>query len=114
MTNKEFLNKVIELGNEELAMEAQARLEKMAASEATRKSKNKTKTAEENAPLLAALMEAMTIEPMTVAQLNEAAEMELSTQKINALLKSAIEAGTVVKGETKVDSKKRVTYALAE
>ena len=115
MTQREFLQKVMETGIEELALEAQARLEKMDAQSAARKDKVKTKNEEENAPLLAQLMEALSVEPKTVAELNEAAELELSVQKINSLFKAGIAAGTIVKGSTKdAEGKKRVTYALVD
>ena len=114
MTQREFLQKVMETGIEELALEAQA-LEKMDAQSAARKDKVKTKNEEENAPLLAQLMEVLSVEPKTVAELNEAAELELSVQKINSLFKAGIAAGAIVKGSTKdAEGKKRVTYSLAE
>ena len=115
MTQKEFLTKVMETGIEELVTEAQARLDKMEAQTAARKEKSASKTSETNAPLLASLMEVLSVEPKTVAELNEAAELELSTQKIANLFKAGIAAGTIVKSSTKdAEGKKRVTYALAD
>lgn len=76
------------------------------------KSTKPTKTQRENEDLKVVLVGAMTAEPMTISDIQDADATlgELSNQKISALLTQLIEAGKVVK----TVEKRKAYFALAQ
>ena len=85
MTNREFYNAVIaETENKELAEFAVNALEKLDARNAKRASKP-SKTQIENEPIIKAIAELLTSEPMRASEIAEACG--ISTQKASALVK---------------------------
>ena len=85
MTNREFFKAVIanEI-TEEVIAHATSEIEKLDARNAKRAS-TPSKTQKENAPLIAKVATLLTSEPKLVSEL--AKEMELSPQKVSALVK---------------------------
>jgi len=85
MTQREFYNAVIaDTKNADLAQFAVEALEKLDARNAKRAS-TPSKTQKENAPLIKAIGEYLTSEPMLASEI--ASHFEISTQKASALAK---------------------------
>lgn len=85
MTQREFYNAVIaETTNSDLANFAVSALEKLDARNAKR-AERPSKKAEANAPILKAISELLTSEPMLASEV--ASTLEISTQKASALLR---------------------------
>lgn len=118
MTIREFYTAVIEAAvSEELTEKATEMLGKLDAANVARVAKNAEKRAEkdaEKAPIRAAILNALTAEPMTATALIEAAGIEVKPQSIPSLVKPLVEAGQVVKTDIKVTGKGTVRgYARA-
>lgn len=111
MTNREFLNTVIETAtSEEVKDHAKAMLTKMDERNEKRAS-TPSKTAIANEPIKANILAMLTTEPRTAA--NIAAALELTTQKVSSLLRQLAEAEQVVVTEVKVKGKGKVKgYAI--
>jgi Fic family protein len=115
MTNREFYTAIVTANiNEELTNHAQAQLDKMDATNAKRKenpAKN-TKKAEENAPIKAAILEALTAEAKTAPEIG--AIVGVSHNKVTPLVKQLVAEGLAEQTEIKVPSKGTMKgYALA-
>ena len=111
MTNREFYTAVSTNAiTEDVIAHAVTALEKLDAANEARKNKP-SKKATENAPILEALTNALTIEPKVAADL--AAEVGITTQKASALLRQLALDGVAVATDVKVPKKGKVKgYAL--
>ena len=109
MTNREFYTAVINANiNDELTEYAAAEIEKLDATNAKRREKAAEKSAEKNAekaPIREALFNALGSEPQTATALIEATGLEIKPQSIPSLMKTFVEAGTVLKVDVKVKGK---------
>jgi hypothetical protein len=119
MTQREFLENVAQgIMNDEMVTYATERITALDATNEKRREVNSVKRAEkeaERAPIREAVMGVMSAEPKTATTLIAEAGVEIKPQAIPSLLKSAIEAGTVVKADVKVKGKgTQRGYALAE
>lgn len=106
MTSREFYNKVIEMGNEELTEFATAEIQKLDVRDAKRKEKVLAKAAE-NAHILERIyVDILSDDPITASEV--AAIIGCSTQKATYYLKTlcsqekAVQTELVVKGKGKV------------
>lgn len=103
MTNREFYTAIANGSiNDEVIAHATASLEKMDAANEARKNKP-SKTAIENAPVIAALTNALTSDPQTAADL--AATVGISTQKASSLLRQIVANGAATVTDIKVPKK---------
>ncbi len=105
MTNRDFLTAIVTNENfpADLRTEAQARLDKLDATNEARKNKP-SKASIENAPILAQIAtEILTTEAQTAATVAEAAG--ISVQKASALLRQLVAEGKAVVSEVKVPKK---------
>ena len=103
MTNREFYTNIangnITEAEKEFALAAIAKMD-----ETNEKRKNKpSKKAEENAPVIEALTNALTNDPQTAADL--AAAVGISTQKASSLLRQIVANGVAVATDIKVPKK---------
>lgn len=119
MTQREFLENVAQgIMNDEMIAYAIERLTALDTTNEKRREVNSVKRAEkeaERAPIREAVMAVITSEPKTATTLIAEAGVEIKPQAMPSLLKSAIEAGTVVKADVKVKGKgTQRGYALAE
>lgn len=109
MTNREFLNAIIEANvNEDLTAFAQAEIEKLDHTNEVRRAKMAEKSAEkaaEKEPLRQAILGVITDEPKTATMLIEEAGLELKPQSIPSLMKGFVEAGIVNKVDVKIKGK---------
>ena len=114
MTQREFLENIANgIMNEEMVTFATERLTAMDSANEKRREANSAKRAEK-APVREAIMAVITSEPKTATTLIAEAGVEIKPQAIPSLLKSAIEAGTVLKADVKVKGKgHHVGYAKA-
>ena len=96
MTQRDYFNEIIELaldnGREDIADFAKGRIALL-----DKKADNKkpTKKQEENADLKVKIAEAITAEALTVSEIVKALDVEVSSQKVTALLRQMVEAKTV-------------------
>ena len=113
MTNREFLNTVIETAtSEEVKDHAKAMLAQMDARNAKRAS-TPSKTAVANAPLKQSIIRLISEKNMTAPEVGVA--LEVSTQKASALLRQLCEDGVLTSEEIKVPKKgKMKSYSLVE
>lgn len=115
MTNREFLNSIINANiSDEITAQAQDMLAKLDARNAKR-SATPSKTAIANEPIKAKIVELLSdaTELMTAPQVGEA--VGVSTQKASALLRQMVEVGTLVSEEVKIPKKGKMKgYTLAE
>lgn len=113
MTNREFLNTVIETAtSEEVKDHAKAMLAQMDARNAKRAS-TPSKTAVANAPLKQSIIKLISEKNMTAPEVGVA--LEVSTQKASALLRQLCEDGVLTSEEIKVPKKgKMKSYSLVE
>lgn len=113
MTKREALNAIVNgTVNDEIMAWAAAEIEHM--DNALEKRRNTpSKTALENAPLIARIREEILgAEPMTATEVGAA--LGVSTQKASALLRKVVAEGAAVTSEVKVKGKGTVKgYALA-
>lgn len=109
MTNREFFNTVVSgVVNDEVKEWAKLQLEKMdSANEKRRNSVSKTELA--NAPLREQIVnEYITTELQTASMIAEAMcanGIEITHNKVTAVLKKAVEEGVIVKEDVKVPKK---------
>lgn len=113
MTNREFLNAVINANlSEDVTARAQELLAQMDKRNAKRAS-TPSKSAVANAPLKQAIVELIGEKPMTAPEVGQA--LEVSTQKASALLRQLCEVGTLTSEEVKVPKKGKIKqYSLVE
>ena len=113
MTNREFLNTVIETAtSEEVKDHAKAMLTKMDERNEKRAS-TPSKTAVANAPLKQSIIKLISEKNMTAPEVGVA--LEVSTQKASALLRQLCEDGVLTSEEIKVPKKgKMKSYSLVE
>lgn len=113
MTNREFLNTIINANlSEEVTTRAQEMLAQMDARNAKRAS-TPSKTAVANAPLKQAIVKLIGEKNMTAPEVGVA--LEISTQKASALLRQLCEDGVLTSEEIKVPKKgKMKSYLLVE
>lgn len=104
MTNREFLTAIANSENlsAELVEHATNEIAKMDAANEKRKNKP-SKTAVENAPIVEALINALTSDPQTAADL--ASAVGISTQKASSLLRQIVTSGVAVSTDIKVPKK---------
>ena len=119
MTQREFLENVANgIMNDEMATFATERIIALDAANEKRREINSAKRAEleaERAPIREAIMAVITSEPKTATTLIAEAGVEMKPQAMPSLLKSVIEAGTVLKADVKVKGKgTQRGYQLAE
>lgn len=119
MTQREFLENVANgIMNEEMTTFATERIAALDNANERRREINSAKRAEkeaEKAPVREAIMAVITSEPKTATTLIAEAGVEIKPQAIPSLLKSVIEAGTVLKADVKVKGKDAQRgYQLAE
>ena len=119
MTQREFLENVANgIMNDEMTTFATERLTAMDSANEKRREANSVKRAEkeaEKAPIREAVMAVITSEPKTATTLIAEAGVEIKPQAMPSLLKSVIEAGTVLKVNVKVKGKSTQRgYQLAE
>ena len=102
MTKREFLTQVIaETANEEIKEFAKKEIEKLDAELAKAAEKRAAKKAE-NAPLVEALQEILTDEPMTASQIAENVEGINNASKATVIAKILVESGVASVTEVKV------------
>ena len=108
MTNREFLNAIVEMNKEEVSAFAAAELEKMDQANANRREKAAEKAVEKEAvkaPIRQAILNVISDEPKTATDLIKEAGVEIKPQAIPSLLKGLVEAGEVAKVDIKVTGK---------
>lgn len=114
MTNREFLNTIINANiSDEVTAQAQDLLAKLDARNAKRAA-TPSKTAVANEPIKAKIVELLSdaTELMTAPQVGEA--VGVSTQKASALLRQMVEVGTLTSEEVRISKKGKMKgYALA-
>lgn len=118
MTNREFLTAVANSSlSDELTAYAAEQIVKLDMRNAARKEKQSSKpskTAIENEPIKASIMEFLSAqsEPMIAADIAE--NIGITTAKASSLLRQLADAGKVVKSEVKIPKKgKTAAYAVA-
>ena len=107
MTNREFYTAIANANiNEELTAYAVAAIEKLDATNEKRKAKaaeGVSKKAEENAPIKAAILEALTAEAKTAPEIG--AIVGVSHNKVTPLVKQLVAEGVAEQTEIKVPGK---------
>ena len=116
MTNREFYNAIINANiNDEVTAHAEAALAKLDATNEKRKANpaKNTKKAEENAPIVAAIREALTVEAQTASQIG--AIVGVSHNKVTPLVKGLVAEGYATVTDIKIPGKGSCKgYSLAE
>lgn len=104
MTRRDFFTAIMNAENlsDELRAFAQASLEKIDETNAKRAAKP-SKTAVENAPLVAQIVEMLNDEPQTASDL--ATPMGVKVQKASALLRAAVKDGKAISHDVKIKGK---------
>ena len=113
MTNREYLVKVLALanGNEEMTNETNARIAKLDAANAKKKT-TQTKTQKENEPIAQAILDALTNGAMISTEL--ATAIGQTVNKTNGVAGVLWKEGKLTKAKVKVKGKGEQTeYALA-
>lgn len=102
MTNREFYQLVITLGNEDAKIFAENELQKMDARNAKRREmpKKDSKAAVANRELIAKALEFIGKEPMTASAIGE--KLEISAQKASAIMKQGVKEEKVKVTDLKV------------
>lgn len=121
MTKKELYTLVANgTMNDEVMTAAQELLDKYEAEADSRKAKSAEKRAEKTAarleaeaPVLAALLGALSNTPKTAAQLIAEAGVEVTTQKLAMMFREPVASGKVVKEMIKGEKGKVIGYKLA-
>ena len=118
MTNREFLTAIANSSlSDDLTAYAAEQIVKLDMRNAARKEKQSSKpskTAIENEPIKASIMEFLSAqsEPMIAADIAE--NVKITTAKASSLLRQLVESGAVVKSEVKIPKKgKTAAYAVA-
>ena len=118
MTNREFLTAVANSSlSDDLTTYAAEQIVKLDMRKAARKEKQSSKpskTAIENEPIKASIMEFLSAqsEPMIAADIAE--NVKITTAKASSLLRQLADAGNVVKSEVKIPKKGKVKgYSIA-
>lgn len=119
MTNREFLTAIANSANlsADLTEFAADQITKMDARNAARKEKQSSKpskTAIENEPIKASIMEFLSAqsEPMVAADIGAA--LDITTAKASSLLRQLVNDGKVIKSEVKIPKKgKTNAYAVS-
>ena len=118
MTNREFLTAIANSSlSDDLTAYAAEQIVKLDMRNAARKEKQSSKpskTAIENEPIKASIMEFLSAqsEPMIAADIAE--NVKITTAKASSLLRQLADAGKVVKSEVKIPKKgKTAAYAVA-
>ena len=118
MTNREFLTAVANSSlSDDLTAYAAEQIVKLDMRNAARKEKQSSKpskTAIENEPIKASIMEFLSAqsEPMIAADIAE--NVKITTAKASSLLTQLVKSGKVVKSEVKIPKKgKTAAYAVA-
>ena len=118
MTNREFLTAVANSSlSDELTTYAAEQIAKLDMRNAARKEKQSSKpskTAIENEPIKASIMEFLCAqsEPMIAADIAE--NMKITTAKASSLLRQLVNDGKVVKSEVKIPKKGKVNgYSIS-
>ena len=112
MTNREFLTAIANSSlSDELTAYATEQIAKLDMRNATRREKQSSKpskTAIENEPIKASIMEFLSAqsEPMIAADIAE--NVKITTAKASSLLRQLADAGKVVKSEVKIPKKGKV------
>ena len=119
MTQREFLESIANgTMNDEMVAFATERIAALDSANEKRREINSAKRAEkeaEKAPIRGAVMAVITSEPKTATTIIDEAGVEINPKAIPSLLKSVIEAGTVLKVNVKVKGKSTQRgYQLAE
>lgn len=118
MTNREFYTNISNgIVNDEVIAHAKAAIEKMDTANANRKSKP-SKTAKENEPIKASIVELLTTNGAMVASAIGTAlttpELEISTSKVSALCRQLVEAKVLSVEDVKIPKKGTVKqYSIA-
>lgn len=113
MTKREFLTQVItETANAEVKEFAEKEVEKLDSELAKAAEKRAAKKAE-NAPLIEALREALTDEPMTTSQIVEVVTDIPNSSKATVIAKMLVESGEAVVSEVKVKGRIVKGYSKA-
>ena len=114
MTQREFFNAIAE--NETLTEDMRdfAKNQILLLDKRNEKRREATsRKAKENAPIIAAILETLTTDPQTAAEIAEV--VEISTQKASALLRQLEEKGEILTTELKIPKKgKRKSYFIVE
>ena len=103
MTQREFMEKVITLGNDELTAYATSAIEKLDARNAKR-ANTPSKRAKENEPIKANIIDFLKEKDFTVAS-EIAKSLELTTQKVSALCRQLVNDGMLAVTDVKVKGK---------
>jgi hypothetical protein len=103
MTKREFMEKVIAMGNDELKEFAESEIAKLDARNAHRK-EMPSKKSKENEPIKANIVDFLNGKDFTVAS-EIAKGLELTTQKVSALCRQLVENGTLTVSDVKVKGK---------
>ena len=118
MTNREFLTAIANSSlSDDLTAYAAEQIVKLDMRNAARKEKQSSKpskTAIENEPIKASIMEFLSAqsEPMIAADIAE--NLKITTAKASSLLTQLVKSGKVVKSEVKIPKKgKTAAYAVA-
>ena len=119
MTNREFLTAIANSANlsDDLTTYAAEQITKLDMRNAARKEKQSSKpskTAIENEPIKASIMEFLSsqTEPMVAA--NIGAAVDITTAKASAMLRQLVNDGKVIKSEVKIPKKGKVNaYAVS-
>ena len=118
MTNREFLTAVANSNlSDDLTTYAAEQIVKLDMRNAARKEKQSSKpskTAIENEPIKASIMELLSAqsEPMIAADIAE--NLKITTAKASSLLTQLVKSGNVVKSEVKIPKKGKVKgYSIA-
>lgn len=103
MTKREFMEKVIAMGNDELKEFAESEIAKLDARNAHRK-EMPSKKSKENEPIKANIVDFLNGKDFTVAS-EIANGLELTTQKVSALCRQLVENGVLAVTDVKVKGK---------
>ena len=109
MTNREFYEAVKAANiNDELTAFAEAAIDKLDATNATRRDAAAKKALEretERGPIREAIVACINEEPKTATTLISEAGVEIKPQSVPSLLKGLVESGVIVKAKVKVKGK---------
>lgn len=118
MTNREFLTAVANSSlSDELTTYAAEQITKLDMRNAARKEKQSSKpskTAIENEPIKASIMEFLSTQPEPMVAADIAENVNITTAKASSLLRQLVNDGKVVKSEVKIPKKGKVNgYSIS-